>query len=113
MTSDNLNFFCHRDSNEGLKSKLINTYFFVNTKDIGNSEYLTSQWTLWWCQFGLWYFCVKYLNNIIIGHINITSVRNKFDMFSFLIADKLYVSMVSETKIDSSFPTNQFSIHEY
>ena len=48
-----------------------------------------------------------------MGHTNITSVRDKFDMSSLLIADILYILMASETKIDSSFPTNQFPIHGY
>ena len=46
---------------------------------------------------------INNVNRVVIGHININSVRNEFDM--------LY--MVSETKLDSSFPQAQFRIEKY
>ena len=46
---------------------------------------------------------INNVNRVVIGHININSVRNEFDM--------LY--MVSETKLDSSFPQAQFRIERY
>ena len=47
---------------------------------------------------------------IIIGHLNINSLRNKFDAMKFVIQGKVDVFVVSETKIDESFPTCQFKI---
>ena len=53
-------------------------------------------------------FCIKYPSNIIIGHLNINSVRNKFELLSFLIGGKIDILLICETKIDSTFPTSQF-----
>ena len=51
---------------------------------------------------------VKHFNRIIIAHLNINSIRNKFVMVSDLVKGNIDVLFVSETKIDSSFPTSQF-----
>ena len=50
---------------------------------------------------------------IIIGHININSLENKFESLESLIKDKVDIIMVSETKIDASFPLAQFIIKGY
>ena len=50
--------------------------------------------------------------NIIIGHLNINSFRNKFVFIEDVI--KLFdVFLVSETKLDHTFPSNQFRINGY
>ena len=46
---------------------------------------------------------VSYPNNIIIGHLNINSIRNKFEMLSLSVAQHVDILMVSETKLDSTF----------
>ena len=56
---------------------------------------------------------MKNVNRILIGHININSIRNKFDPFADLVKDKLDIILISETKLDSSFPKSQFDIHGY
>ena len=48
--------------------------------------------------------------NITIGHVNVSSLRNKFISIEKLIKFKLNMSLVSETKIDNSFPNRQLSI---
>ncbi len=53
---------------------------------------------------------LKYPKNIIIGYININSIRNKFESFSTMVKDDLDVLIISETKIDSTFPDSQFQI---
>ena len=40
----------------------------------------------------------------VIGHININSIRNKFEMLFTMVKDNIDILMVSETKLDSSFP---------
>ena len=52
----------------------------------------------------------KNLGKIIIGHLNINSLRNKFDEMKSMIQGKADIFVVSETKIDESFPTCQFKI---
>ena len=49
----------------------------------------------------------------MIGHININSIRNKFEMLSNSIKGNLDILMISETKLDSTFPSNQFTIEGY
>lgn len=56
---------------------------------------------------------VKNINKILIGHLNINSIRNKFDILVDLVKDKLDIILISETKIDSSFPNSQFEIQGY
>ena len=51
-------------------------------------------------------------NNTIIGHLNINSFRNKFVFVEDIV--KLFdVFLVSESKLDQSFPSNQFRINGY
>ena len=45
--------------------------------------------------------------------MNVNSVRNKFEALGFLIKDKFDVFLVSESKLDSSFPEAQFKIPGY
>ena len=51
--------------------------------------------------------------NLIIGHLNINSIRNKFDFMTFLMKGKIDILMISESKLDESFPTSQFLIDGY
>ena len=45
---------------------------------------------------------------IIIGHININSIRNKFEPLVSFINNNLDILMISETKINDTFPASQF-----
>ena len=56
---------------------------------------------------------IKNSSRIILGHLNVNSSRNKFDMVSDLISGKIDIFLISETKIDSTFPTSQFKIPGY
>ena len=51
---------------------------------------------------------VSYPNNVIIGHLNINSIKNKFEMLQFLLADYIDILMKSESKLDGTFPSSQF-----
>ena len=50
------------------------------------------------------------MNRILIGHLNINSLRNKFEILMSWIAVNLDILMISETKLDESFPVSQFLI---
>ena len=50
---------------------------------------------------------------IIIGHININSIRYKFDILKPMLTEVLDILMVSETKLDDSFPEAQFYIEGF
>ena len=50
------------------------------------------------------------VNKLVFGQLNINSLRNKFAMLSELIKGFVDVFMISETKLDDSFPEGQFFI---
>ena len=56
---------------------------------------------------------LKNLNKVIIGHININSLRNKFELLTEMVQDKVDLLMISETKLDSSFPNAQFYMKSF
>ena len=45
---------------------------------------------------------------VLMGHLNINSIPNKFQGIMDLIGNHLDVFLISETKIDDSFPDSQF-----
>ena len=51
---------------------------------------------------------LTYPKNLIIGHLNINSVRNKFSSLQQTVLSKTDIVLLSETKIDDSFPDSQF-----
>ena len=52
------------------------------------------------------------VSNAVIGHLKINSFRNKFVFVEDII--KLFdVFLVSESKLDYTFPSNQFRINGY
>ena len=50
------------------------------------------------------------LNRIIIAHLKINSIRKKFDLLANQIIGNANVLVKSETKLDASFPIDQFKI---
>ena len=56
---------------------------------------------------------LKNFNKLITAHLNINSLRNKFEFLISLIKDNIDILMISETKLDQSFPTNQFMINGF
>ena len=55
----------------------------------------------------------KNLNRLILAQFNINSMRNKFDQLVNGIKGNIDVLMISETKLDDSFPSMQFLIEGY
>ena len=51
---------------------------------------------------------VANVNRIILAHININCLRNKFSMLSDMVVDKMDVLLISETKLDDSFNVTDF-----
>ena len=54
-----------------------------------------------------------YLNTVILAQLNINSIRNKFNLLGEGIKGKVDVLMISETKIDKTFPPRQFYIEGF
>ena len=48
------------------------------------------------------------INRPILGQLNINSIRNKFSFLASQIGNNLDVLLISETKLDDTFPTAQF-----
>ena len=57
--------------------------------------------------------CIKHVNKLIIAHLNINSLRSKFEFLVEFIRGKVDILMISETKIDESFPLGQFKINGF
>ena len=57
--------------------------------------------------------CIKNPNKIIIAHLNINSIRNTLEMLSLLFHGVIDILMICQTKIDDSFPMEQFIIEVY
>ena len=56
---------------------------------------------------------LNHASRIFLSHLNIDFLRNKFEMLREIVQDKLDISLVSETKVDPSFPSSQFLIEGF
>ena len=52
-------------------------------------------------------------HKIILSHLNINSLRNKFESIADVIQGTFHLFLLSETKIDESFPDEQFRLNNY
>ena len=55
----------------------------------------------------------KNLNRIIIAHLNINLIRNKFEMLKEVIGNKIDILLISETKLDDTFSLSQFILEGF
>ena len=58
---------------------------------------------------------LKLKNNhrLVIGNLSINSTSNKFDNLKLITQGKIDTLVITETKIDSTFPLNQFTTQDY
>ena len=49
-------------------------------------------------------------NNLIVGHLNINSIRYKYECLNDIIDKNVDILLISETKLNDSFPTVHFFI---
>ena len=56
---------------------------------------------------------LDYPKNVILGILNVNSLQNKFESISELIKGKFEIFLINETKLDTSFPSNQFALSGY
>ena len=52
-------------------------------------------------------------NKLIFAHLNIYSIMNKFEFLATQVKGKIDALMISETKIDESFPKGNFLIEGF
>ena len=55
----------------------------------------------------------KYSKNIVFSHLNINSIRNKFENLREVVSNHVNILVIAEKKIDKSFPTAQFIIEGF
>ena len=53
------------------------------------------------------------MNKIIIGHLNINSIRNKCECLKYIMDKNVDILLISETKLDETFPAQQFHIEGF
>ena len=53
---------------------------------------------------------IEHVNNVIIGNLNINSFLNKFDELKVPVNGMLNILIITETKLDDTFPVSQFHI---
>ena len=54
----------------------------------------------------------QHSKNLFFGQLIVNSIRNKFESVQEIIQNTFDIFLACETEIDSSFPTQQFSIPE-
>ena len=52
-------------------------------------------------------------NRIIIAHLKINSMRNKFEMLKEVIGNKIDILLISETKLDDTFSLSEFILEGF
>ena len=57
--------------------------------------------------------CISNVKKLILRHLNINSIRNKFDLFSKQIKGAIDVLMVSKTKLNKRFSEGLFLIEDF
>ena len=53
---------------------------------------------------------LKKINKLVICHLNINLLSKKFNQLKLIIKNKIGILLITETKLDSSFPDSQFII---
>ena len=56
---------------------------------------------------------IQNLGRIVIGSLNVNSLVGKFDELKIKVKGKVDILILTETKLDHSFPTAQFYIEGY
>ena len=52
-------------------------------------------------------------HRLVIGNLTINSISNKFHNLKLILQGKIDILVITETKTDSTFPLNQFSMQVY
>ena len=58
-------------------------------------------------------FRIQNLNRIIIGNLNINSLRNKHKMLTDIVIGKIDILLITESKLGPSFPSAEFRIPSF
>ena len=61
-------------------------------------------------KIGLRKMKIQFPDKLIIAHLSTNPIRKKFDSLSFMVENNEEILLISETKLDDSFPSGQFKI---
>ena len=53
---------------------------------------------------------IKNANRVIIANLNINSLPNKFDQLKKLVLKYVDILVITQTKLNDTFPTSQFLV---
>ena len=53
------------------------------------------------------------INQLIIDQLNINSIRNKFEDLKLIVRGNIDILIITESKLDKTFNSNQFNIYGY
>ena len=56
---------------------------------------------------------VKNMGRVIVANLNINSTRNKFEQLKYIVNKNVDILVITETKIDDTFPVAQFITRGY
>ena len=56
---------------------------------------------------------IKNVKKVVIGTLNINSLPTKFEQLKIIMGNYLDILIIQETKLDHSFPTEQFLLNGY
>ena len=56
---------------------------------------------------------IQNVNRLIIAQLNINSIKQKLDTLKEIIQDNIDVLVITETKLDETFPSAQFNIEGF
>ena len=73
----------------------------------------TSRWRINAVNEGLMELRQKIFNSPIITQLNINSIRNKFQFLEKEVCANLDILLITETKLNESFPSAQFLLNEF
>ena len=84
--------------------------FITQGKIIPNSFDSTEHNDVLDAKIGLMEMKIQCLEKIIVGNLNINSIRNKFDALSFIITTNIDMLLILEIKLDNSFSSALFGL---
>ena len=56
---------------------------------------------------------IRNINRLIIGHLNINSIHRKFGALKQIVQDNIDILVISETKLNETYPKNSYDIEGY
>ena len=99
-----------RDNSEYMQNSLSLSISLQNSLDISKSLNIFENDLNQMNKIKMQHF--EHFNTSIAGHLNINSIRNKFEMIVETITN-FDIILISKSKIDSTFPNKQFKINGY